>query len=325
MNLDVLIQPLDWFITQFVNPNKRLFVGYLLIAIAFAWFSFYKINKSTNKRFIRFILPRSLWLHKSAKLDYAMWCINMLIKTLLIVPLLFASAPIAIGVLQTLEFTFGDIPNISQDRAIIMICFTLIMFVLDDFSRFLLHWMMHKIPTLWHIHKVHHSANVLTPVTVYRTHPIESMLYTCRLLLTHGVAIGIGFYLFGHKLAVIDIAGANLGVFMFNIMASNLRHSHIWLSWGDKFESWFVSPAQHQIHHSTDPKHFDKNFGSALAVWDKLFKTHVLASSVTKPLRFGLGSKTSRSYRSLAALYWLPIKQIYLGLLNLVKRDHLTK
>lgn len=34
-----------------------------------------------------------------------------------------------------------------------------------------------------------------------------------------------------------------------------------------------MSPAAHQIHHSTNPKHFDKNFGGAFAFWDWMFGT----------------------------------------------------
>ncbi len=35
----------------------------------------------------------------------------------------------------------------------------------------------------------------------------------------------------------------------------------------------FVSPAHHQVHHSANPKHFNKNFGSCLALWDWMFGT----------------------------------------------------
>ena len=36
---------------------------------------------------------------------------------------------------------------------------------------------MHRVPALWEFHKVHHSAEVLTPLTEWRQHPLELMLF----------------------------------------------------------------------------------------------------------------------------------------------------
>ena len=54
---------------------------------------------------------------------------------------------------------------------------------------------------------------------------------------------------------------------------ATLHHSHIWLTYGRMLEHVFISPAQHQVHHSTDPQHYDRNFGTMLALWDWLFGT----------------------------------------------------
>jgi sterol desaturase/sphingolipid hydroxylase (fatty acid hydroxylase superfamily) len=92
-------------------------------------------------------------------------------------------------------------------------------------------------------------------------------------------------------------------------MGSNLRHSHIWLSWGDKIEGVFLSPAQHQIHHSDNVKHFDKNFGTALSVWDRLFNCFIPASKAGA-LSFGIG-KEGESHKSILNIYIQPFVQIY--------------
>jgi len=291
---------------HFINANKRVFWGYLLATVVLAYLVWIKQNKPTS--FIRFVLPKSVWLHDSAKIDYMVWVLNSAIKVLLIVPLLFAAAPIAIWLSQGLESTFGDIANISNNKATVIFVFTVLVFVLDDFTRFFLHWLMHKIPFLWHLHKVHHSAEVLTPFTVYRLHPLESALAACRMVLTQGIAVGIGFYLFGHNLAIYDVLGANIFVFIFNIMGSNLRHSHIWLSWGDKIENWFISPAQHQIHHSNKPSHYHKNLGAGLAIWDRMFGTHLSASEIKSPLSFGVGEQP---HGSIKTLYLKPIIDMF--------------
>mgnify|MGYP000642776840 CR=1 FL=1 len=71
-------------------------------------------------------------------------------------------------------------------------------------------------------------------------------------------------YLFKNPLGITQILGVNLFVFIFNIAGSNLRHSPVRLGFG-KCEYLFISPAQHQIHHSK--KHFNKNVFFDMAVW----------------------------------------------------------
>ena len=60
---------------------------------------------------------------------------------------------------------------------------------LDDFSKFFIHRFMHKWPILWSIHKVHHSATTLTPMTVFRTHPLEGIIFSLRSSTTQAISI----------------------------------------------------------------------------------------------------------------------------------------
>ena len=104
------------------------------------------------------------------------------------------------------------------------------------------------------------------------------------------------YFLFGPTLKMIDIVGANMFVFAFNVLGSNLRHSHIWLSWGNCIEKIFLSPAQHQIHHSYAPEHIDKNFGTCFALWDKLAGSWVPAEDTPEQrLSFGLAPPLSKN------------------------------
>ena len=69
---------------------------------------------------------------------------------------------------------------------------------------------------------------------------------------------------------LLTLLGANIFSFLFNVAGANLRHSHIWISYGRLVERVLVSPAQHQLHHSIDPRDGNANFGAVLAVWDWL-------------------------------------------------------
>jgi len=89
----------------------------------------------------------------------------------------------------------------------------------------------------------------------------------------------------GYWVLGVDVVGFALAA-----LGGNLRHSHVWLSYGPWLERWFISPAQHQIHHSRDPRDHDRNFGAGLAVWDWVFGSLSLAGP-RRRLRFGLAAQ----------------------------------
>lgn len=303
----------------FFDANKRIYIAYLLSALALAipvyWIKF---SSFSLLPFLRFVLPKLIYTHQSARHDYALLVINKVIKSVLFPIIVISMAPIAIGVSSTIESAFGYIKPITLSSSAIIVVFTSLLFLFDDLTRFILHYLMHKIPMLWEFHKVHHSAKVLTPFTIYRSHPVESLLYAFRMTLTQGFVVGVCYYLFGPTLKMYDILGANAFVFLFNFLGSNLRHTHIWLSWGDRIESYFISPAQHQIHHSDNPKHFDANFGSALALWDRLFFCHIKASQVDK-ITYGISVK-HQGHNSLSQIYFEPFKKATQSLLSIISQ-----
>ena len=295
------------------DANKRIYFVYLLASLPLAYIAFYQAYKHHSlQRFVGYVFNKEIWWAPSARIDYALFVVNKLIKAFIWVPLVMTMVPVALAVSGWLEDLLGPKPSLGLSPEAVMALFTLMLFLIDDFSRFLLHYLLHRVPALWEFHKVHHSAKVLTPMTIYRSHPVESYLYACRMALTQGLAVGIGYYVFGPRLTMFDVAGANVFVFAFNFMGSNLRHSHVWLSWGDTVERWFISPAQHQIHHSDNPEHFDTNFGAALSIWDRLFGCFRLASSVGK-LTFGI-ARGDQSHQTLAQTYFEPFKLAALSL-----------
>jgi sterol desaturase/sphingolipid hydroxylase (fatty acid hydroxylase superfamily) len=293
-----------------VDANKRIFGIYLLSAIVLALPAYLVQKKGFRlSAFTAYLFNKKIWFHPSARLDYGLFILNRLLKMLLWAPVVLTMVPIAIGFSDVLESVFGEVTPVTDKQIVIISVFTLILFLLDDLTRFLLHLALHKVPVLWDFHKVHHSAKVMTPMTIYRSHPFESYLYACRMALSQGVAVGIGYYFFGPTLSMFDVLGANVFVFVFNVMGSNLRHSHVWWSWGDKIESWFISPAQHQVHHSDKPEHFDRNLGSALAIWDRCYGTLIKSSTVGK-IRFGIGHGDP-GHQSLCKAYLRPFEDIW--------------
>lgn len=312
--------------TYLFDANKRIFHLYLLGAIVLAVPVYIKQithelpeNKKSLLGFLRFLTPWKIYSAASARHDYLLLFINKLIKAAIFPLIIFAMAPIAIGFSNILEWIFGVIEPIAISATAIVFIFTLLLFIFDDFTRFYLHYSLHKYAILWEFHKVHHSATVLTPFTIYRSHPIENLLYAFRMTLTQGVVVGLCYYLFGPTLKMVDILGANLFIFLFNIFGSNLRHSHIRFSWGDKLEKWLISPAQHQIHHGELPSQHHSNFGTCLAIWDRMWGFLQLSSQVGK-LTYGIkGVKHS----SMMQIYLEPFKRVGYRLLGM--KDKLSK
>lgn len=289
------------------DANKRVYLPYLLSAVVMALPVYYASEKvRSGKGFFKFLFPKEVWWCQSAKLDYCLLITNRLIKAATFTPIVLTMVPIAMGLSDSFEMLFGPALHLDAPSWLVISVFTLMLFLVDDLTRFLLHLMLHKVPFLWEFHKVHHSAKVLTPFTIYRSHPVESYLYACRMALTQGIVVGCGYYVFGDTLSMYDILGANAFVFLFNIFGANLRHSHIWFSWGDRLEGWFISPAQHQVHHSDNPAHFDSNLGSALAIWDRLYGSLIKASEAGK-VSIGVGQYDA-GHDSLSAIYLKPIK-----------------
>ena len=288
-----------------INPDKRTYWVYILssfiIAIIYLYF---------NKKQSRIVFSSKLWLHPSAKLDYYYFILSYFIKIMMIIPIVISAKTIAFFINKNLyyEFGFNQVQSFSYENTLIL--YTVTLFIVSDFTRYWLHRFLHTIPFLWEFHKVHHSAKVLNPLTFYRVHPVENILFGFRYSLSIGFVTGIFIYFFGSKIGLVEVLGANAFIFVFSLLGSNLRHSHIPLAYFKTLEKWFISPKQHQIHHSK--KYFNKNFGGYLSVWDRLFGTLKLSNEV-KVLKFGLKKEQMKNYESLISILLYPF-------INILKR-----
>ncbi|MGC6529471.1 MAG: sterol desaturase family protein [Candidatus Puniceispirillaceae bacterium] len=290
---------------QFTDPKKRLFFGYVMSAlfIAFLWLLF--VKKQTAGQSVREIIAPQIWLSKSSRIDAICFIINRIFFFFL-QPVLITQIAIATILFHWLHSQTILHVNVfaSAPYWLAASSFTLVFFLFDDFARFITHLALHKIPALWEFHKFHHSAEHLTPLTVTRTHPVEGIIFGLRSAIVQGTTIALFVFLFGNEIGLVTIYGVNMFVVLFHGLGSNLRHSHIAIRYPKAVEIFLMSPAQHQLHHSDNPKHFDKNFGVALSLWDWICGT--FHHSTDKPLKFGLGSGTESSSHSLLTLYLAP-------------------
>jgi len=139
-------------------------------------------------------------------------------------------------------------------------------FVLDLVS-YLWHRANHVIPLLWRFHQVHHSDSAFTVSTALRFHPGELLL---SLPLRLAAVAGLG--------------AAPATVVAFEILftiANLLEHGDIDVL--RRFERAVdrvcITPSLHRLHHSRDWTRLNTNFGTILALWDRLFGTYHSSSS----------------------------------------------
>ena len=160
---------------QFLNPRRRLFWGYLFSALIIAILWLWIIKKKKIRQALRTIFDRSVWLSKSSRADMVCFIINRIFMVICR-PILITQIFIATALYHVLHLQQIVPIGLFETTPVWLstILFTSFFFLLDDFSRFVLHLALHKVPSLWEFHKFHHSAETLTPLTVPGTHPVEA-------------------------------------------------------------------------------------------------------------------------------------------------------
>lgn len=125
-----------------------------------------------------------------------------------------------------------------------------------DFFFYWFHRIQHR--WLWRWHAVHHSIEELNAVNSYH-HPSEALLSMILLQVPMSLLIGVE----GPASALINL------VLWCHIV---WIHSPTRMTLGP-LRTLLVDNRFHRIHHSLEPRHFDKNFGAFTTIWDRLFGT----------------------------------------------------
>ncbi|HEY6505650.1 MAG TPA: sterol desaturase family protein [Chitinophagaceae bacterium] len=133
----------------------------------------------------------------------------------------------------------------------------IVLFLLSDLAHYGFHYLEHKSRFFWAAHSIHHSSssfNFSTAIRTAHTNTLYRFIYEIPLclagfdpymvILIHGIMLQVGF--FQHTEFI-----KKLG----------------WL------EYILNTPSHHRVHHASDEKYLDKNFGGVLIIWDKLFGT----------------------------------------------------
>ena len=256
------------------------------------------------KTFIRAVFPARVLVHPSSLVDLRLWVLNAL-------ALAAGYGALAVGALFWRDRLVALLGHVAPagvwhaPTAVSLLVTTLVELLAYEFAYWAAHYAFHRIPWLWPFHKVHHSAEVMTMLTEMRQHPVEIIVFMNAIALCTGLAFGAMTWLFGPGVGRLTLLNANIVLAIFMMSWGHLRHSHLWIPFRGLAGRLFQSPAHHQVHHSTDPRHFDKNLGFALAVWDWAFGTLHVPSAACEVQEFGVG-EDAPDYATTTRALWRP-------------------
>jgi sterol desaturase/sphingolipid hydroxylase (fatty acid hydroxylase superfamily) len=305
----------DWLfgLLPFTTSDRTHWTGltaFLLIGSAI-WISNRKtLSAEGFSGLVNFLVPAQLYLSRSSLLDVKVYFANKLFQPLRAI----LSRGVQFAIVAFVANEVGTGLHETGDGTLswpMLLLAALLSALTADFAYYLAHRLHHASALLWPFHKLHHSAEHLTPLTAKRNHPVFDLLLNMISALCIAPIVGLIYGLFG-MYDVATLFGISLVFAAFNLAGGALRHSHIWLDFGPVLDRIFISPAQHQIHHSMAPRHHDRNYGLVFAIWDWAFGTLYIPSG-RETLRFGVadanGVAEPQVHTSLITAYAVPFTE----------------
>ncbi|MCB4802012.1 sterol desaturase/sphingolipid hydroxylase (fatty acid hydroxylase superfamily) [Methylobacterium brachiatum] len=284
------------------------FFGGLAFIVFQAFGSDVRINlKEIKENF----LPFNPISSASVKTDMVIYLFRKFTDVVFSMPGLAVFTLIASQSERVITIFVGFSPNLSATQFSAFSC-TCVMILAVEFSEYVVHYLEHKVPFLWELHKVHHSAEHMTPLTTKREHSFLQFASGLTGGVIKGIPAGIIMFLYGFSLGETLVLSIVANRILLVWTLDPLKHSHIpiGLGWFDKI---FISPHMHQIHHSKTQAHWDRNFGTNLSIFDWAFGT------AYKPLKgekavFGISGYSDASlqkFNTIHGAFINPIKRSY--------------
>jgi sterol desaturase/sphingolipid hydroxylase (fatty acid hydroxylase superfamily) len=281
----------------FLSAGSVFSLTSLLCALALAAAILVLRRRRRNRRIrwkaiARALFPKRILASPSHNADIGWFFFGIFLYGILFGWTAFSYEFISNVVIAQLATGFGVVTPTTWPDWLSRSLMTAVAFLAFELGYWFHHYLSHRIPFMWEFHKVHHTAEVLTPVTLFRVHPLDTVTYYNILAISMGLANGVMNYAFGETIYQFSITDKNLLLVVFIHAYVHLQHSHLWISFRGVLGRVFLSPAHHQVHHSANPLHFNRNLGNCLAVWDWVFGTLYVPTKEREKLTFGVVEET---------------------------------
>jgi sterol desaturase/sphingolipid hydroxylase (fatty acid hydroxylase superfamily) len=269
---------LYWNIAHPLLHMPSLHWGYLLSNLFVAWLFFQWVARREAPQgtgFWSWMFPKAVWRHPSSAVDLRFYLVTQVMMANLKVSTLVVGLVALLHLQDDVVALFAlvlpaPVPRLKPG-IVANVGFTIAMGIAFDYARYLSHRLHHSVPLLWEFHKVHHSAQVLNIFTGFRNHPVEGMIELALRLVATALVSGVFGFFYPEGLMEATLLNYGFLTFLFYLTA-HLRHSNVPIDFG-ALRTVFISPRMHQLHHSADSRHFDRNFGFILSFWDRIAGT----------------------------------------------------
>jgi sterol desaturase/sphingolipid hydroxylase (fatty acid hydroxylase superfamily) len=282
----------DTFIAAFSDPASKYSIQALLCTLVVSAIYICSRRALRGRRIrvrtvMRALFPSWLVRGASFKVDVAYFLIYPPVLAALAGWIFISYEFIYYGTQDSLTDLLGNRASLGWPSAVVTVIGALVLFIFFELGYWLDHYLSHNVEFLWQFHKVHHQAEILSPLTNSRMHPVDVTKFANIVTVTAAAGGGVvDYFLLGSAHAEADVSGILLIVPFY--LFQHLQHSRLWIPFRGIWGRLFISPAHHQIHHSMNPADFNANLGQILAIWDWMFGTLRMPQKEREVLRFGV-------------------------------------
>lgn len=308
--LSAAVQYLLFPIVYLTYPNSQF---YILTYVSSALLAFIilkvmrpNISLAAGKNKYWFF-PERIHENIHARLDFKLFLLYVyyiLLQALITGGATFLTVPLVIKICAVFfgPATIAATPSIPLTA----ICM-LFVFLAHELGYWFGHLLLHKVPALWEFHNVHHSAEHLTPLTELRQHPLEAAMGPFFMVSLASLVQGPMVYAFGTQSMILDPAAQNIITLIFYYTIIHWRHTDLPIYLPGIWSKLIQAPTHHQVHHSSDPIHFDKNLGYCLSIFDWAFGT-LYVPRKEETIVYGIGEHDP-AYQTVASNMIVPVQR----------------
>ena len=223
------------------------------------------------------------------------WLTNIGLILLISVGINWLFPLLAVGVAVAAKSSRFGLLNWIAVPELVAVAATLVVL---DLTRYVQHVLLHRLPVLWRLHRVHHTDTDYDLTTGLRFHPLEAL-----------------FMVSGELLVVALLGAPPLAVLIYEVLyivTGFTNHGNIRLPVRAEriLRRVLVTPEMHCVHHSILREETDSNFSAVFSGWDRLFRTYRAQPHAGHAnMRFGLPEWRDQRCVSLPWLLALPFRR----------------